>query len=185
MNDQTIKRHRLLLIVPLLLLFFGLALSSLADDSITMDEQNHIGRGVAFVKTGDPRLSFEHPTLVNGLSALPLLTMQNLNLPLDHSSWQKEPPDIYWYIFADQLIWQRGNDVQQIVFLARLPIVFMTLLLSLVAYRLAWALWQRPLTLLIIPLILFDPNIMANGRYVTTDIGGTLFITRSHILCDV
>ena len=173
---DTALQHKQWLLIPVFWLFFFLAVSSLVDDSPTMDEQNHIGRGIGFVRTGDPRLSLEHPPLVNSLSALPLLTMPNLDVPFDHSSWQKEPPDVYWYVFADQLFWQRGNDVRQMLFLARLPIVFLTMGLALLAYRFARAYWQRPLTLLIIPLILFDPNIMTNGRYSTTDLGGTFFI---------
>ena len=44
------------LIVPIVLLFYWLALDSLVDDSPTMDEQNHLARGLAFLHTRDPRL---------------------------------------------------------------------------------------------------------------------------------
>ncbi len=166
------------LLVPFVLLFFFLAVDSMVDDSPTMDEQNHIGRGIAFVKTGDPRLSLEHPPLVNAISALPLLLMRDLKVPFDDPSWvSQQPPDVYWYVFADELMWQLGNDVTQMMFLARLPVLFMTLGLALVGFHWARQLWRSPfaphLTFLF---ILFDPNILANGRYVTTDLGGTLFI---------
>ena len=85
------------LAIPLILLFFWLAVSSMVDDSPTMDEQNHIARGIALLRTGDPRLSLEHPPLVNTLSALPLLTMPDLRLPTDQPSWSL--PD-GWYEFA-------------------------------------------------------------------------------------
>lgn len=175
------KKYPVWIVLPVIWLFFWLALNSLVGDSITMDEQNHIGRGIGFVKSGDPRLSLEHPPLVNSLAALPLLTMSNLHIPFEHPSWQKQPPDVYWYIFAEELVWFSANDVPMMTFLARLPIVFMTLGLAVVAYRFAVAFWtlplaERPFLLLIIPLILFDPNLLAHGRYVTTDLGGTLFI---------
>ena len=76
-------------VVAAVLLFFFLALDSAVGDSPTMDEQNHIARGLAFLRTGDPRLSLEHPPLINGLSALPLLTMPELRLPTDHPSWER------------------------------------------------------------------------------------------------
>ncbi|MEM7333950.1 MAG: glycosyltransferase family 39 protein, partial [Chloroflexota bacterium] len=174
--EKALWEQRRWLITAVILLFWGLALTSMANDSITMDEQNHIGRGVGFVNSGDPRLSLEHPPLANSLSALPLLLVPDLNIPFDHTSWDKQPPDIYWYIFADQLLWQRGNDVETAVFLARIPIILLTLGLALVGYRFGLALWKRPSALLIIPLLLFDPNLMAHGRYVTTDMGGTVFI---------
>ena len=149
----------------------------MVNDSPTMDEQNHIGRGIAFVKTGDPRLSLEHPPLVNAISALPLLMMTDLKVPFDHPSWELQPPDVYWYVFADELVWQLGNDVTKMMFLARLSVVFLTLGLALVGFHWARQLWKRPFAApLTFLFILFDPNILANGRYVTTDLGGTLFI---------
>ena len=107
------------LAIAAILLFFYLALDSMVGDSPTMDEQNHIARGLTFLRTGDPRLSVEHPPLVNTLSALPLLTMPEIKLPLDHPSWQRQPPDVFWYLFAEEFLWgiNRDLDIQKILFL--------------------------------------------------------------------
>lgn len=155
------------------LLFFFLSINSLVGDSPTMDEQNHIARGLAFLRTGDPRLSLEHPPLINSLSALPLLTMPELRLPLDHPSWERREG---WYEFADLFMWQYNHDVTQVVFLSRIPIVFLLMTLSLVGYRFARVLWGNVAGLLAMGLILFEPNLLAHGRYATTDIGGALFL---------
>jgi len=163
----------LLLAVPLTLLFFFLALDSLRDDSPTMDEQNHVARGLAFLRTGDPRLSLEHPPLVNSLSALPLLTMPEIRLPLDDASWNQREG---WYRFAELLFWEANNDVTRMIFLARLPVVFLTLGLALVGFRFATELWGRPAGLFAFPMLLLDPNILAHGRYSTTDLGGAAFL---------
>lgn len=163
---------RSLLFVVATLLFFYLALSSLHDDSPTMDEQNHLARGLAFLRTGDPRLSVEHPPLVNGLSALPLLTMPEIRLPLDDVSWEQGE----WYRFADLLLWDYNHDVTRIIFLARLPIVFLAIGLALTGYRFARALWGAPAGLCAYALLLFDPNLLAHGRYTTTDLGGAAFL---------
>lgn len=165
------------LVVLAVLLFYTLALNSLIGDSPTMDEQNHIARGFAYLRTGDPRLSVEHPPLVNALSALPLLTIPEIELPLDDPSWNRQPADIFWYVFAEKFIWDvnRDLDVQKIFFLARLPIVYLTLGLALVGWQFARELWGHPASLVAFLLLLFDPNILANGRYSTTDLGGTLF----------
>ncbi|MFO7661956.1 MAG: phospholipid carrier-dependent glycosyltransferase [Chloroflexota bacterium] len=156
----------------LLLLFFFLAIDSLVGDSPTMDEQNHIARGLALLRTGDPRLSLEHPPLVNLLSALPLLTMPELRLPTDHPSWDLPRG---WYEFADQFMWQYNNEATRIVFLARIPVVFLLIALALVGYRFAQALWGGFAGIFAFGLLLFEPNLMAHGRYATTDLGGTLF----------
>ena len=170
------------IIVPAILLFWWLALNSMVGDSPTVDEQNHLARGVAFLHTGDPRLSLEHPPLVNVLSALPLLTLPDVRLPLDDASWERQPPDVYWYHFAELFLWQYNDDVTRMVFLARLPILFLTLGLALTAYHLARLLWGRPSPLLAFLFLLFDPNVLAHGRYTTTDIGGTAFLFLAALL---
>lgn len=164
------------LAVPLFLLFFFVAVDSLVGDSPTMDEQNHIARGMAFLKTADPRLSLEHPPLINALSSLPLLTLPDVRLPFDHPSWQRQPPDVYWYQFAEQFLWVYNHDVTRMVFLARLPVVFLTMGLGLVGYHFARQLWGRRAAWFALCFLLFDPNILANGRYATTDLGGALFV---------
>ncbi|MEJ2749797.1 MAG: phospholipid carrier-dependent glycosyltransferase [Anaerolineae bacterium] len=164
------------LLVPAVLLFWWLALSSLVNDSPTVDEQNHLARGAAFVRTGDPRLSLEHPPLVNALSALPLLMLPDVRLPLDHTSWERQPPDVYWYQFAEQFLWVYNHDVTRMIFLARLPIVFLTLGLALVGYHFAGQIWGASSRLGAFLFLLFDPNVLAHGRYTTTDLGGTAFL---------
>jgi 4-amino-4-deoxy-L-arabinose transferase-like glycosyltransferase len=145
-------------------------------DSPTVDEQNHLARGAAFVRTGDPRLSLEHPPLVNTLSALPLLMLPDVVLPLDHTSWERQPPDVYWYHFAEQFLWVANDDVTRMMFLARLPIVFLTLGLALVGYHFAGQLWGAAARIWAFLFLLFDPNVLAHGRYTTTDLGGTAFL---------
>lgn len=164
--------------IAALLLFFFLALNSMTGDSPTMDEQNHIARGLAYLRTGDPRLSVEHPPLVNVLSALPLLTMPEIRLPLDEPSWERQPADVFWYVFAEQMLWQENRelDIQKIMFLARLPVVYLTMGLALLGWHMARRMWGWPSPLFVLFLLLFDPNILAHGRYVTTDLGGAFFV---------
>jgi hypothetical protein len=166
------RRARVWLATGMLLLFTFLAVDSLVGDNPTMDEQNHIARGLAFLRTGDPRLSLEHPPLINALSALPLLTMPELRLPTDHPSWERREG---WYEFADLFLWQYNQDVERIVFLARLPVVVLLIALGLVGYQFARQMWGGAAGLVALGLLLFEPNLLAHGRYATTDLGGTLF----------
>jgi hypothetical protein len=170
---QLARVRPVFVVVPIVLLFFYLALDSMVDDSPTMDEQNHLARGLAFLRTGDARLSLEHPPLVNSLSALPLLMLPDVRLPTDHPSW--ETPE-GWYAFAEQLLWVYNHDVERMIFLARLPVVFLLLALGLIGYRFSRRLWGVLGAFLALILLLFDPNLMAHGRYTTTDVGGTVFL---------
>lgn len=185
--NSVIRPRQPWIAVPTVLLFFFLALSSATGDSPTMDEQNHLARGLAYLETGDPRLSVEHPPLVNALSALPVWALLDARLPTDHASWDQ--PD-GWYAFAELLLWEYNDDVTRMIFLARLPIIFLTLGLALVAYHAArqmWpagqdGAWRRTASLLAFGFMLFDPNLLAHGRYTTTDLGGTLFLFLAALL---
>lgn len=174
---NSLKRPHLAILICFILLFWGLAIDSLVEDSPTMDEQNHIARGLAWWKLHDPRLSVEHPPLINVISTSLILTLPDINIPFDHPSWSRNSP-FFWYEFADVLFWERNVAyIPQIIFLARIPIVFMTITMALIGYVYASRLWHSKQSgVFVTLLILFDPNIIAHGRYSTTDIGGSLTI---------
>jgi len=165
-------RHKWVWLLPVIWLFWGLALGSMVNDSPTMDEQNHLTRGYAFLTTGDPRLSVEHPPLVNTLSVLPLLLLPELHLDTNSPAWNEGQ----WYAVAEAFLWETNQDVTRVIFLARLPIVWLTLGLGLAGFGLGWQMWGKNAAAITFTLLLFDPNILAHSRYTTTDLGGTLFL---------
>lgn len=160
------------LVVGLLVLSYGLALTSAIQKSPTMDEQNHIARGAAYLGTGDPRLSVEHPPLVNVLSALPAHLLLDLRLPLDTVWWEAGE----WYHFADLFLWEVNSNAEQIVFLARLPIIGLGLMLAALVFRWASARFGPWSGLLATVFCVLDPNVLAHERLSTTDVGGTFFV---------
>ena len=163
--------------LALLGVFVLQALLSAGVKSPTMDEQNHIARGYAYLRTGDLRLSQEHPPLVNAVSALPLLVIRP-QLPTDHPSWESAN----WYAFADELLWKaldadgRPIEAQKIVNWARVPILLLGLLLGMGVY--AWAAeLNGPIAgLLALALYVFSPNILAHTRLATNDLGLACFM---------
>ena len=155
----------------LLALFTVQALFSSAQKSAAFDEQYHLAAGYAYLKTGDFRMSRSHPPLINALSALPLLARSDVNLPLEHPSWAASN----YFIFSDVFMWQANDNAQSLLVGARVPII---LLGTLLAAALFW--WARQLAGPIggwaaLILATFDPNLLANSRLVTTDLGLTLF----------
>lgn len=175
----TDRNEKLITIVALALLgVFALqALLSAGQKSPTMDEQNHIARGYAYLRTGDLRLSREHPPLVNVISALPLLIIRP-QLPTDHPSWASAN----WYAFADELLWHASNadgqsiEAQKMVNWARVPIVLLGLLLGMGVYAWAAELHGPVAGLLALALYAFSPNILAHARLATNDLGLACFM---------
>jgi 4-amino-4-deoxy-L-arabinose transferase-like glycosyltransferase len=160
------------LTVGLLLLSFGLALTSAVQKSPTMDEQNHIARGAAYLGTGDARLSVEHPPLINVLSALPAHLLLDLELPLDSIWWEAGE----WYHFADRFLWDANQHPDRIVFLARLPIIGMGLAMTALVFRWAALRFGPWGGLLAAAFCALDPNVLAHERLSTTDVGGAFFV---------
>ncbi len=53
--------------------------------------------------------------------------------------------------------------------------VFLSITLAIAGFHFARRLWGVPSALPVLVLFLFEPNLMAHGRYATTDMGGVLF----------
>jgi hypothetical protein len=159
--------------VLLLLFLFGQLLFSARLSSPTIDEPNHLTRGYAYLKTGDLRLSrvAGHPPLFNLLCALPLALVHDLELPLDHASWQSG----FRNAFVTEFIFGGSVPIDLVFFLGRLPVILTTLCLAALIARWAnelYGAWGRMVALV---LCVLDPNLLAHGQLVTTDAGLTFF----------
>lgn len=147
----------------------GAALS----DSAIVDEVAHIPSGYAYVKYFDYRLNPEHPPLVKILAGLPLL-FKDLNFPLDKPSWTTDVNG-QWDA-GRQFLYESGNNADEILFLARLGPIILTLLLIILVYVFSKELVGRWWALLPTFFTALSPHFLAHGHYVTTDIGATLGI---------
>jgi 4-amino-4-deoxy-L-arabinose transferase-like glycosyltransferase len=157
----------------LLLAFLAQVLLASPANSAAFDEEYHFAAGYAYLRTGDPRLSTEHPPLVNVWNALPLLFLDP-KLPLDHPTWQNATTDD----FGDTFLWQTNFDrAVPIVLLSRIPIAMLGLLLGAVVFRWASNLFGVKAGLLALTLFAFDPNLIAQSRLSTTDLGLALMMT--------
>jgi hypothetical protein len=182
------KLLRLLAVSAVLALVYGLTLSSLSQKSPTFDEQGFIVRGLAYLRSeaegGTRRIRVGHPPGLNAYNALLLAGDAGVRLPVDDPSWSGTS----FHRPAELFLWEIGNDVSHILFLARIPTVWLGLLLLVLIARWAAAvagrgiwLWSgspAPMTrtaagLLALVLAAFDPNFLAHMRLATTDFGLT------------
>jgi hypothetical protein len=161
--------------VALLILLAAQLFFSARNKSATMDEPNHIARGLVYLRTGDLRLSKEHPPLINLICALPLVFDKSITLPLEDPSWDKGD----WYSFAEQLLWKTNDNGPSMVARARVPIMALTLLLGAIIYLWAYEFYGAGAALLVLALVVMDPNLVANGQLATNDLGVTFFSTLS------
>ncbi|MFN2134640.1 MAG: phospholipid carrier-dependent glycosyltransferase [Candidatus Promineifilaceae bacterium] len=160
-----------LLAAALLLLMFGLALGSLVQKAPTFDEQGFVVRGLAALR-GYPQIRVGHPIGLNALNASLLAGDESVALPTEDASWGGTG----FHRPAELFLWEIGNDVAHVMFLARLPTVWLGLLLAALAAR-----WTRQLArrrwaaLLALAFVALDPNILAHTRLATTDLGLAAF----------
>ncbi len=167
------KLKRSLIVGCLLAIFFIQAVASMVQKSPTADEAaHHIAPGYSFLKTKDFRLNSTAPPLIEELSAVPLLFMKDLKLPLDHPSWE----NINRTSFSEQFLYYYNKNTERIVFWARIPSVFIGLLLGLLVYFWANKLYGFKSGILALFLYSFSPSILAHTRLVTADIGASCFI---------
>ncbi|MFO7661959.1 MAG: glycosyltransferase family 39 protein [Chloroflexota bacterium] len=179
----------------ILLVMFALALTSMVAESPTFDEQGFLVRGVAYLRgeeNGSRRIRVGHPLGLNALNSFLLAPDPTVRLPTDHPSWQETS----FHRPAELFLWEIGNDVGRIMFLGRLPSIWLGLLMAALGAR--WAIeiaaeiagggknrspamtgsaekflqgGFRWAGLFALSLIAFDPNILAHMRLATTDLG--------------
>ncbi len=165
---------RYLALIALLLILFAQILTSAPLKSPTVDEPNHLTRGYVYLKTGKLRFTSTtgHPPLFNLISALPLsLLSEEIGMPQEYTGWDWGFVNAY----ATEFIFGNPVPLEQLFFLGRLPTMFITLCLAALIARWSGELYGIWGSIVSLALCTFDPNIIAHGRLVTTDIGVTFF----------
>lgn len=161
-------------LIALLFILFAQLLTSAPLKSPTVDEPNHLTRGYVYLKTGKLRFTSTtgHPPLFNLISALPLsLLSEEIGMPQEYAGWEGGFVNAY----AIEFIFNNPVSLERLFFLGRLPTMFITLCLAALVARWAGELYGGWGSVISLILCTLDPNIVAHGRLVTTDIGVTFF----------
>ena len=101
-------------------------------ESVTMDQVIHITAGVSYLQQHEERLNLEHPPLEKILAAFPLAiagTKQDYELV----AWQS--PDEGNFCWATMRGWGLGGERK--IFLARLPMIALTLVFAFTTFWMA------------------------------------------------
>jgi hypothetical protein len=169
-------------------LFFILSQSGAAGKSAAYDEPIHLLAGMRILQEGDHEFNHEHPPLMKALAALPVLA-SGASTPLDPWTYENEYDE--WPLSHNWMY--HGNDGDRLLRLGRAPIAMSGVLLCLgvawVARRLTSG--DRPgggmrgqgdrithgMLAAAAAVLLFavEPNLLAHGSMITTDMGMSLF----------
>ncbi|MBL8295613.1 MAG: glycosyltransferase family 39 protein [Bryobacterales bacterium] len=148
-----------------------LMFQSIQLESQTYDEGFHIAAGFSYWKMGDYRLNPEHPPLAKLLCALPLLFTQT-QFPHLPEAWKNADQVEYFGYF----VYRNKLDADRLLLLARSPTIILTLLLGLAIVLYTRWRYSVPAALAALFFFITDPNFLAHGRYITTDVPLTLFV---------
>lgn len=166
------NRQIILVAVVCFIVFAFLNLASINENSPVFDEvSHHIGIGYSFIKTRDFRLNSTQPPLVEELAAISMLVLNPI-FPIEHPSWKNVDRTTFGYHF----LYESNLNANQLVFFARLPVIFLSIILGLLIFLWVKEQYGRRAAIFSLFLYLFSPNIIAYSHIVTADICVTVFI---------
>jgi hypothetical protein len=150
--------------VPLLgIMALQLVLAAKAT-SATWDEPHHLFDGYTIWTRHDYRLNAEVPPLLKMVAAVPLLPAR-LNIPpIQDRSVPEEA-------FLDGRAFVFGNGGDRVLFPARMACMAFTLTLGWLLFAATRRMFGAAAALFGLTLYVFDPNFLAHGALVTTDVG--------------
>ncbi len=154
-----------LILVALLSLLLGAIRWAQGAMAPTYDEQNHVTRGLAILRTGDWRLSLHHPPVANVLEALPVAWRGWDGFSTAHPSWRTLA---IWPI-ARATVWHHPAHGVRLIQTARGPVLAFTLLFAVVVFAWARELFGPWGGLLALSVVVLDPAVLAHGGLATTD----------------
>jgi 4-amino-4-deoxy-L-arabinose transferase-like glycosyltransferase len=137
--------------------------------SATVDEPVHILAGHLHW-CGDFGFNPEHPPLLKMLATAPLIGKDLVQPPWDCGSKITSKGNSYF--FGNLFLVENGVD--RVVIPTRLSATLMSLLLALLVFLAASEMFGRRIGLTALALLVFEPNIIAHGSLVTTDMSVTV-----------
>ena len=177
MPGSMLRKHFGSLGAALLLLVFLCELTlSIRGQSLSWDEVDHVFAGYMSWKAADFGLNPEHPPLVKALAAFPLLGMRLTIPPPKGLAFFKDEAflDGRDFVFAEG---EAGAD--RIMFRSRMAAATLSLLLGILVFLAAREMFGVGAALFALTLLVFEPNLIAHGAYVTTDMGIACFMFAS------
>lgn len=142
---------------------------SVRRESQTWDEANHIFTGYRSWTHADFGLNPEHPPLLKLLATTPLLWSQPKSPALEERYFKEDA-----FLRGKEFLYQ--NDPDKILGRTRTVAASLTLLAALVVFFGTREMFGRGAAFIAVALLTFDPNLLAHGALITTDVGLACFM---------
>lgn len=156
-----------LLLIQAVLLFAGAS-----RNAVTIDEVCHLPAGISYWQKGEFWCYHHNPPLVRLLYSLPAVLMDT---PVDYTHYRYEPgsrmPDC---LMGKDFMLLNQKNYMSIFAIARCVVVGLTLCGGLAIFHFSRTLFGVRGANLSLALWCFDPNVLAHGGLVTTDMGSTV-----------
>ncbi|MBL0156364.1 MAG: phospholipid carrier-dependent glycosyltransferase [Bryobacterales bacterium] len=143
----------------------ALQVGSIRQESQTWDEAVEIAGGYRYLKTGENRFFLEHPPLGRILVALPLLLLDPA-LPASEAQGH--------IAYGADFLYRNRVPADTMLSAARSVTIAVTLALGLALAMWVKRKWGATAALFALALYVFDPNILAQGRYTKSGLLLTL-----------
>lgn len=156
------KTERLILVL-LCIVFCAELFSSTRQLSQTADEATHLYSGYRYLVCSDLTVSPEHPPLAKAVAAIPLVAM---NLPANCEPFKGGDREQALMC----LNWFYSQDWHSILPRARLAASIFALGVCLLVWMFARRMFDLPTAIVATLLLVFEPNVLAFGPLVMTDV---------------
>ncbi len=164
------KRTAVASLASLLLCVFAAQLIHVARlYSANWDEAHHLYGGYMILSKKDYRANAEVPPLVKLVAALSILHLHP-SLPAPNDATQVRNA------FLNGRAFVFGNGGDRLLFPARMACMLFSLTTALLICAAARRMFGVPAALSALLLFVFDPNVLAHGTLISTDVGSACFI---------
>jgi hypothetical protein len=143
--------------------------TSVTQLSITSDEVDHLHAAYRYLQCRDFGWNPEHPPLVKIIAAMPMRAMSIAD-PIDGACGRPNSKTADFFIGRE---WVFANP-ERVLTAARFAVSVLSVLLLLTVWFFARKLFGLPVAIISGILLAFEPNILAHGGLVTTDVAATL-----------
>ncbi|MCA1604171.1 MAG: glycosyltransferase family 39 protein, partial [Acidobacteria bacterium] len=135
----------------------------------TVDEPFHILAGYRYWQCGDYGINPEHPPLLKLLATLPIRSQTFIEPSSGCGSKITDKDE--GFLTGSQFLSRNGVD--RILVPARLAASLMSILLAALVFLAASEMFGKPEAFVALTLLVFEPNLIAHGSLVTTDMAVT------------